>query len=288
MTYLGSQNRYPTPLRYPGGKQRLAPFFERLITLNALKECTYIEPFAGGGGVGLHLLESGAVSRIHLNDLDRSIYAFWYSATRRTEALCRLISKCRVSVAEWDRQKEVQKKKEHASLLELGFSTLFLNRTNVSGILTGGIIGGRKQRGHWKIGARFDKVRVQHRIRRVGSLAQKISISNTDVRENRGLSFGHSGERLVYLDPPYFRKGRDLYLNHFEEPDHARLARQVLRLDRPNWVVTYDNTPEALDLYPGARRRFFDLPHTASVRTVGREAMFLAPSLRIPRRVSPY
>src|SRR5690606_17713457 len=120
----------------------------------------YLEPFAGGAGVGLFLLQSGLVESVVLNDLDRSIYAFWYAVTRRNGALRKLVARTPITVREWDRQKAVQREKSSAPLLELGFSTLYLNRTNRSGILRAGMIGGREQAGNWGLDARFNKTVV--------------------------------------------------------------------------------------------------------------------------------
>src|SRR5207245_5212711 len=98
--------RYPTPLRYPGGKQRLGHFFAQLLRRNNLVGSDYLEPFAGGAGVGLYLLQGGLVNSIRLNDADRSIYAFWLSATRWKDALRNMIELMTITVGEWGRQKE--------------------------------------------------------------------------------------------------------------------------------------------------------------------------------------
>ena len=68
-----------TPLRYPGGKSQLYDYALQLLEDNNLIGCTYSEPFAGGCGLALKLLLNGRVSRVILNDIDRSIYAFWWS-----------------------------------------------------------------------------------------------------------------------------------------------------------------------------------------------------------------
>lgn len=281
---LSSPQRYPTPLRYPGGKQRLGSFFERLLALNRLGKTTYVEAFAGGAGVALHLLERRAVERVHLNDVDRSIYAFWFAVTRRNTALCNLVQRARISIAEWDRQKNVQRHKHDVSLLELGFSTLFLNRTNRSGILRGGIIGGRRQDGEWKINARFDKHAVVTRLEAVGRLAKYISITNDDARRVADLTFDATKNAFVYFDPPYFGKGKDLYINHFTERDHEALAKRICRVRAP-WVVTYDNVPAIRRLYANLRSKQFELVYTADQRREGSELMVLSDGLRSPKSV---
>lgn len=276
--------RYATPLRYPGGKARLAPFFISLLQRNRLVDSHYVEPFAGGAGVALSLLRAGAVQTISLNDLDRSIYAFWYAATRRNEAMQRLILRTPVSLAEWDRQKEVQRNKKTASLLELGFSTLYLNRTNRSGILRAGVIGGREQTGEWLIHARFDKHRVVERVAEIRSFAGRISVSQLDAVDFlREQTRRARKRRLAYLDPPYFTKGPDLYLNRLTPAYHSNLADFVQRELSCHWVLTYDNVSRVRTLYQHAPTASFSLDYTADTRRKGRELLITSPSLVVPK-----
>ncbi len=130
--------------------KKLSGFVRDIIVENDLLGGTYIEPFAGGASVALYLLFTEHVNNIIINDADRSIYAFWYAVLNDTEELCRRIHDTPVSVAEWNMQRELQRRKDECDYLELGFSTFFLNRTNGSGIIRGGIIGGREQTGKWK------------------------------------------------------------------------------------------------------------------------------------------
>src|SRR6266566_2928267 len=142
--------RYISPLRYPGGKARLVDFFERLIERNGLTDGHYVEPYAGGAGLALGLLQGGVVSHIHLNDLDRSVYALWFTIINDSDWLCERIVSCELSIREWSKQRLVQRNKRQVSLRSLAFSTFFLNRTNRSGIIrSGGPIGGLGQEGKW-------------------------------------------------------------------------------------------------------------------------------------------
>ena len=277
--------RYPTPLRYPGGKQRLGKFFSKLIFLNKLSLPKYVEPFCGGAGVALYLLQKSLVKSVHLNDIDRSIFAFWHSATKYNSELCNLIKNVELSVAEWDRQKEIQRAKKNAPLLELGFSTLYLNRTNRSGILRGGIIGGRDQAGAWTMDARFNVTGLLRRLELIGQLRRKISLSNEDVMRAEDLTFGAGQGALLYLDPPYFKKSHRLYQNNLSKCDHKRLAVRVVSLERCSWVVTYDDASAAIAAYKGQKMRRFSLSHTAGGYRLGRELMFLSDGMRVPRQI---
>ena len=82
--------KFLSPLRYPGGKAKVADFVQCLIKENALLDGTYVEPYVGGGSVALYLLFNEYVSYIYINDKDISIYAFWHSVLNNTDALCHL------------------------------------------------------------------------------------------------------------------------------------------------------------------------------------------------------
>lgn len=256
-----------------------------MIRLNDIKGCRYIEPFAGGGGVALGLLMRETVCAAHLNDLDRSIYAFWYAVKHRNSELCDRIRSCRISIAEWDRQKAIQKNKSRRRLLDLAFSTLFLNRTNRSGNLRGGMIGGRDQSGTWNIKSRFDKGRIIDRIQTAGEYSENISISNKNSLKIDDLTFGSTESTLIYMDPPYFSKADRLYMNHLTEDDHARLEKRIREAANAHFVITYDTSPTILKLYEGYRRRFLSLAHTAAQYRVGKEVMLFSDGLKIPRKI---
>jgi DNA adenine methylase len=275
--------RYPTPLRYPGGKQRLGSFFAAVLRRNDITGCHYIEPFAGGAGVALYLLQHGLVKSVHLNDFDRAIYAFWYAVTRRNAELCRMISGTPVTVAEWDRQKAVHRHKATAPLLELGFATLFLNRTNRSGILRAGMIGGRSQAGRWRLDARFDRARIAGRIRALRSVSSRIAVDCADAGEFLVATTRRRTKGLVYLDPPYFTKGPDLYLNQYTMDDHSALAKIVREKVKCPWIVTYDHVADVRRLYRGFRMQSFRLTYTADTRRQGSEVMVVSPGVSTPR-----
>lgn len=171
---------YFSPLRYPGGKGKLVPFFERLIIDNGLSDGVYIEPYVGGA-VALSLLLKEYVSRIVINDKDRSLYAFWYSVLHHSEELCRLIADTPVNMDTWHTMRDIQNHKEDVDLLSLGFSSFFLNRTNRSGILKAGVIGGYQQTGNYKIDARYRKENLISRIRRIATYADCIELHNEDA-----------------------------------------------------------------------------------------------------------
>lgn len=277
--------RYLTPLRYPGGKAKLAPFITTLLQRNSLEGGTYVEPYAGGASVGLALLIKGHVARIHINDVDASIYSFWHSVLREPEALCRRIRNRRVSIAEWKRQHAIQRDPANHEPIELGFSTFFLNRTNRSGIIcSGGVIGGLQQDGPWKLTARYNKADLVKRVERVASYADRIDLHQEDAEKFLLRMMPKlPADSFIYLDPPYYVKGtRRLYANFYEHADHARIAKVVGKARTP-WLVSYDDRPEIRRLYRAFRTRRHNLSYTARDRYEGSEVLIFSNHLVVPR-----
>ena len=228
--------------------------------------------------MGLLLLEK--VEKIIINDLDPAIYAFWQSSIEQSDRFISKLMKTRVSMAEWKRQRDVYQNKK-ASLFDLGFATFFLNRTNHSGIIGGGPIGGIKQRGAWGIDARFNKQALAEKIERIALYKRRIEICNVDglqlVAQHRKIK-----NFFFYLDPPYYLKGSCLYLNHYGEKDHIALANLLNNEHRSKWLLTYDNVAPIRKLYSRRRSRFFSLNYSAKTPSKGKEVMIFSDSLVLP------
>lgn len=270
-----------SPLRYPGGKGRLADFFKQVLKDNRLLDGVYVEPYAGGAAVALSLLFDEYVSRIIINDKDRSIYAFWHSVLHHTEQLCQLIEETPVTLETRLEQKARQQRenKENEDLLALGFSTLFLNRVNRSGIIKGGVIGGNDQTGNYKIDARYNKADLIERIERIASYSDRISLYNEDAITLLGLLKGQlpSEKSIIYLDPPYYKKGQGLYMNYYRKSDHQQIRDAIAAEKDVRWIVSYDNAEPIKELYKDFRSEEFMLNYSASHATGrGTEVMFVA------------
>jgi len=278
---------FATPMRYPGGKGRLTQYVIDIIKLNKLVGGHYVEPYAGGAGVAIALLYLEYAAHIHLNDLNRSVYAFWKSVCEEPEALCKLVRDKPLTVAQWKKQKRLQTAAD-VSTLELGFSTLYLNRTNRSGIIAGGVIGGKDQTGDWKIDARFKRVDLIRRIEKIASYSPRITLYNMDAARFIKEQLPSVPKRsLVYLDPPYYRKGSKLYENHYQRQDHAIIAELVAKI-RQKWIVSYDNVAAIRRLYGGYEQETFGLRYSAYNRYKGREVMISCPGLETPMSVRPW
>lgn len=281
-------SRFYTPLRYPGGKAKLANYLKEIFELNNLNDGHYMEPYAGGSGVALSLLMTDYASHIHLNDLNYPLYAFWHSVLYETDELCNRIKNCRVTVNVWRRQKSIINDPDNHTLLELAFALFFLNRTNRSGIIKGGIIGGKDQTGPWKIDARFNKNNLIERIENIAEYEHKISIYNLDAVEVIEKIIPTLPKKsLIYLDPPYYVKGKGLYDNHYIHEDHEIIAQLVQsKIDRP-WLVSYDNTKEIQMLYKKSRNCIYSLNYSAHTTSKGSEIMFYNDNLLLPAENNP-
>ncbi|MGY2173918.1 DNA adenine methylase [Pseudomonas azotoformans] len=278
-------NKLYSPLRYPGGKARFAPFIAEVMRANSLEGGHYLEPFAGGAGVALELLFDGHATHIHINDLDPAVHAFWSAATTDPDGMLKLLRDTPITMEQWHYWRSIMLGQDpNLSLAMRGFATLFVNRTNRSGILKGGVIGGKAQAGSYKLDARFSKEMIASRLERIALNADRISVHCEDAF----LLLGRAEEflpkqSLIYLDPPYYVKGRGLYRNFYKHDDHLQIARllQSPDFDRP-WVVSYDSAPEICEMYSQNEALTYGLHYTAQARYVGDEVMFFKEGISLP------
>lgn len=274
-------SRYKTPLRYPGGKQKLAPFVSELMTGNDLRGGHYAEPYAGGAGVAIELLLNGTASHIHLNDSCSAVHSFWKCVLNETDDLCRRISRASLNVREWRKQQEILRNRDEHSMLDVGFSMFYLNRVNRSGILSGGLIGGLAQEGEWLMDARFPRNELIRRIENIARHRKSIHLRNWDAERFISTYLPRlPKESLIYCDPPYFEKADRLYLNHYRAEDHQRIAKIIQKIKLP-WIVSYDAAPDILKHYSRRRSFVYGLQYNAQKAYVGTEVFFFSDKLKV-------
>ena len=268
-----------SPLRYPGGKSKVFNIIVSLFEKNDIRNPIYIEPFAGGAGLALLLLKKKKVRKLVLNDIDRGIYSFWHCILNHTEKFCNIIENIEISLLERENQKKIYTNKENLNLLleenilKLGVATFYLNRVNRSGILKAGVIGGNLQNGNYKMDCRFNKKSLILKIKKIEKLKDKIEFYNYDVIEfiDNYLKF-ESIDSFVFLDPPYYNKGSELYTNFYKHEDHKRLADYIKKINQ-RWIVTYDNCEEIKEIFNEYNQKEFDISYTLEVKRKSKEIM---------------
>lgn len=263
-----------TPLRYPGGKSKTYPYIRELIRIN---QCdTYIEPYAGGAGVAMSLLLNKNVDNIIINDYDRAIYAFWYSVINFTEDLINLIIDTDITIEEWYIQKSIYQKKEKTyDLLKLGFATLFLNRTNRSGILKAGVIGGKGQNGQYKLDCRFNKKDICEKILRISEYKRQIQLYNLDAEVFIKEVIVNTENSFTFFDPPYYEKGPGLYTNFYTHKNHLSLSSTIREhMQNKLWILTYDHNENVLLMYDGFYYNEYFLNYSIGNPSKGIEFIF--------------
>jgi DNA adenine methylase len=283
-------NDYYSPLRYPGGKACLSDFLAEIIILNKANGGTYYELYAGGAGAALSLLFNEVVNKIVINDADRRIYAFWYAVLNNKSKFFKLIDETDVSIEEWHKQKEIYENADNETLLKVGFATFFLNRTNRSGIIhKAGPIGGLQQNGNYLIDVRFNKVALKERIQNIYNYRDQIQVLNLTTEEfllNESLYKKGLSKSLFYLDPPYYYKGQELYLNNYVHDQHKNLSDIIKMSKIKNWLISYDNVIEIRKMYPEYRKSQFGLNYSLHEKREGSELVIFSNSLKVPNSIT--
>lgn len=274
---------YYSPLRYPGGKGRLAPFMKLLIKKTGHMGGVYIEPFAGGAGIALDCLLNGVVSEIVINDSDKGIYSFWKAVLNDTDRFIEDILTIPLNIDEWEHQRQIYLTNNKKYSYELGFATFYLNRTNRSGIIKGGVIGGKEQSGQWTLDVRFNRDALSKRVQEVAAHKNKIHVYNKDISSFLShYAERYAGNAIVYFDPPYYEKGRELYWNFFKHEDHVRIRSEIERLNNIDWVITYDDCPAIRDLYSEHICRRMQWNYSAATKRTVNEIMIFESERMIP------
>lgn len=277
-------NLFYSPLRYPGGKNKLSAFIAKICIDNKING-HYVEPYSGGASVALFLLLEGFVQRITINDKDRSIYAFWHSVLNNTNKLCEKIENTELTIEEWKKQKSIQSNKGKADLLDLGFSTFYLNRTNRSGIINAGVMGGIKQNGNYLMDCRFNKSDLINRIKNIANHKKSIRLYKKDAIKliDKIQKEAVNDNVIFYFDPPYYLKSSTLYMNHYQDKNHEKVSNKIRSIKNIKWIVSYDNVPEIKELYSKCKKKEFSFKHTAYKSRIGREILFFSKNVVQPK-----
>lgn len=267
-----------SPLRYPGGKRKLAPLIHHLITVGKKDIKLFVEPFVGGGAIAVTFLENYKDTVIALADADPLVANFWrVTFSDEASKLADKVATSKPSITLWKRVKNSKPDKP----LDLAFKCLFLNRTSFSGIIhdEAGPIGGFDQKSAYKIDCRFNNESLAKRLIELSHYRDRVYFVRcqswkktlSDILRSN-FTRQHPAHVFWYLDPPFFQKAKKLYRHTFSDKDHQNLKESLDRFPG-NFVLSYDDVAEARTLYEydeGFVR--VDLSYNARIDRVERSA----------------
>jgi DNA adenine methylase len=270
-------------LRYPGGKGKLAT---RLVSVihdyfdrNRDKRMIYCEPFFGAGAIGLRLLEKTAIQSVAFNDYDPAMYSVWKTVKEQPTALIEKVEAFSPSIEAFHEFKAFllalkpfaddthPKPPAGEDMVDIAFKKIAVHQMSYSGLGTksGGPLGGAEQKSAYKVGCRWSPKQLKKEITRINRLmASKKTWDEAHQRywDNchiSGFQFYHawplgSVPAFIYLDPPYYEKGPELYQFSFSDEQHEGLSR-LLRHNPHPWLLSYDDCPQVRALYDYAAVR---------------------------------
>lgn len=271
--------RHLSPLRYPGGKAQLGEAVTTLLAAQSVRPRVFIEPFAGGAGLGLRLLADGVVEHLHINDANPGIAAFWRSITSDPDSFIDRIASTEPTMETWRHQRAIYADPSGRSDLDLGFAAFCLNRMSRSGILSANPIGGLSQSGRWLIDARWYPDTTSARVRTIGALSERISVTELDAVTVIENAWRNPDDVFLFVDPPYAGVGDRLYCSTFDVAAHQRLAAALAATTEP-WMLTHGD--DTRTLYPSDRTVPFAIDHSANVRKQGVEFAVFGPTVILP------
>jgi DNA adenine methylase len=245
-----------SPLRYPGSKQKLVKYFERILSFNSVSPDVIVEPFVGGGSTFLYFLVCRLAQKAIIGDRDRVIYSFWKVLFSQPQILIDFVLHVKVNVDTFYEYKDIAKNEQSFDNETLAKACLFLNRTSFSGIIahSAGPIGGRSQVSQYKIDCRFNRKLLVDKIRYINSFADSVIVLNHDwgatvsYAQDWAAKENNTGHLFFYFDPPFFYKAQGLYRTFFEYSDHERLCKFLFSFPEP-WILSYDNASEIRAMY---------------------------------------
>jgi DNA adenine methylase len=267
----------PAIIRYPGSKAKLVP--QIVATLpdafhaarNPLfcddRNIEYREPFFGSGAMGLEVIANiRQAASVWINDIDPAMAAIWTSVVHKRSELEKLVATFNPTVDGFYRLKESDGK-QTGNVAQDAVNKIALHRMSMSGFgaKSGGPIGGRSQGGNYTVGCRWSPASIIAAIRRAYSILapfkSRLQITSLHFRDVIG---GADGNCLIYLDPPYYVKGGQLYANNMSHEEHVELS-AVLSVTKADWRLSYDDCPEIRELYSWAEFQELEIRYTNAV-----------------------
>jgi DNA adenine methylase len=253
-----------SPFRYPGGKTWLVPRVRQwLMSLDA-RPTVLVEPFAGGGIVGLTAAFEELAEHVVLVELDKQVAAVWQTLlngdadwlAERILAFDLTYDNVRSTLA-----------RDDGGVRERAFRTILKNRTFHGGIMAPGaslIKHGENGKG---LKSRWYAETLASRIIAIGKIRDRFTFVCGDGIEVMR-EYARRKQAVFFIDPPYTaggangkRAGTRLYAHH--ELDHERLFCTAERVTG-DVLLTYDDAPDVRDL---AARHLFEIECVAMKNT---------------------
>lgn len=235
-----------TPFRYPGGKQRSAAALAARLRPLVADAGVYAEPFIGGGSVLLRVASDHPSARLHVNDANPEVAAYWSLCADGTDDEAAAFTRLLGDTPTVESFVEVQRS-DPQDRVGMAHRAVFLSRCAFSGIATSGPIGGYAQTSKWTVdcrwnGARLAAVFAGHRK----ALGGRTAVTSDDVLD---VLDRLPSDLPTYLDPPYYVQGDALYPAKMDAAAHAALAGRLR--SRTGWLLSYDAAPQVRELYEG-------------------------------------
>lgn len=232
-----------TPFRYPGAKNKMLPILMEHIKPLMVGQSSFCDAFVGGGSVALEVAKKFPYHNIILNDKDYWMYSFWDivagNETSQLPALLQLIDQP-ATLEQFYKLRE----DEDDSKLSAAYKAIFFNRCTFSGILKSGPIGGKDQKSKYTVDCRYNASKIKQKIIAINKLLfGRTTVYNQDINQFLIIL----KDCPLYLDPPYVKKGKDLYTEYMVLEEHRQMS-EVLKFKK-NWVLSYDDCEEVRFFY---------------------------------------
>lgn len=268
-----------SPFRYPGGKTWFVPFVRMWLHSLPRRPTLFVEPFAGGGIIGLTVAAERRAERVILVELDEAVASVWRTMLSADAGW--LIA--RVLAFDVSRDSvERELRRGARSDRELAFQTLLRNRVQRAGIMAPGASLVRRGENGRGLRSRWYPQTLARRIQEIRDMRDRLEFIHGDGLEV--IERLHRQEGCAFfVDPPYTaggkRAGQRLYTHN--DVDHRRLFEILSRAAGPV-MMTYDESAEVLAL--GRRYGFCAhlVPMKNAHHTTMRELVLTDAGSRLP------
>lgn len=230
-----------SPFRYPGGKTWLVPYIRSWLAHKETPVGVLVEPFAGGGIVGLTAGFEGLADHAVLVERDASVAAVWQTIFGgQAKWLADQILNFDLNRA---RVTEILGR-EPTTQRERAFAVILRNRVQRGGIMAPGaglVKTGENGRG---LHSRWYPETLAHRIQEIACVRERFTFIEGDGIEVIR-RYSDDENTAFFVDPPYTVAARRLY-PHWQI-DHRSLF-GLLADVKGDVLLTYDNTREIASL----------------------------------------